>query len=292
MTLPEVSRAFTSGSRETPDPHDQFLDQHGYYRKHTARDISSLFRVVSEQMYGIQKYHDQVRKECIKFLQQKRNMFEKAIMSQGYCFEKYLIDLSELKLSGSIIELRALSLMHKANVLLFEPFSTGKWLSEPNPNNDKIFRVFISFTKPMHFDSIFTKEFIEKAAFCQTIVYEILYKKVFKLPDVDFAVEHMLYNVLGKPLASDPNGETIGTTDGREIKFDKPDNTECVLEDFRFCNFHNKTNYIKDYQKPIDDRKTEYNVYKTKIRNHSNFNIYLHKLDVSCVRQLLNEGKL
>jgi len=33
-------------------PMDQWLESQGYYRKHTARDGSCLFRAVSEQVFG------------------------------------------------------------------------------------------------------------------------------------------------------------------------------------------------------------------------------------------------
>lgn len=58
-TMPTIrfSRPFSAGSRPTPDPYDQFLDSHGFYRKHTARDPTNLFRVVSEQLYDTQDHH-------------------------------------------------------------------------------------------------------------------------------------------------------------------------------------------------------------------------------------------
>lgn len=58
-TMPTIrfSRPFSSGSRPTPDPYDKFLDLNGFYRKHTARDSSNLFRVVSEQLYDTQDHH-------------------------------------------------------------------------------------------------------------------------------------------------------------------------------------------------------------------------------------------
>ena len=37
-------RPFSSGSRKAPDVLDHYLEAEGYYRKHTARDPSSLFR--------------------------------------------------------------------------------------------------------------------------------------------------------------------------------------------------------------------------------------------------------
>ena len=43
-------RKFSPGSRKAPDPIDQFLEEQGFYRKHTARDSTCLFRALSEQV--------------------------------------------------------------------------------------------------------------------------------------------------------------------------------------------------------------------------------------------------
>lgn len=69
-------RPFSSGSRQPPDPLDQFLAKANYYRKHTARDSTSLYRSVSEQLFGTQKYHEHVRKSCINYMRRHRDRFE------------------------------------------------------------------------------------------------------------------------------------------------------------------------------------------------------------------------
>lgn len=57
MPTIRFSRPFAAGSRITPDPFDRYLDERGFYRKHTARDSTNLFRVISEQLYDTQDYH-------------------------------------------------------------------------------------------------------------------------------------------------------------------------------------------------------------------------------------------
>lgn len=63
-----MDRQFSTGSIEAPDPFDKHLDQIGYYRKHTARDATCLFRVISEQLYGAQIYHLDIRETCVKYM--------------------------------------------------------------------------------------------------------------------------------------------------------------------------------------------------------------------------------
>lgn len=68
MSTTRIRRQFSSGSRPAPDPYDKYLEHEGFYRKHTARDASCLFRVISEQMFDTQEYHEQTRKDCIDFM--------------------------------------------------------------------------------------------------------------------------------------------------------------------------------------------------------------------------------
>jgi hypothetical protein len=41
---------------KTSGPMDQWLESQGYYRKHTARDGTCLFRAVSEQVWGYTRH--------------------------------------------------------------------------------------------------------------------------------------------------------------------------------------------------------------------------------------------
>lgn len=77
IRMSKYQRPFQSGSRQAPDPFDQFLEQNGYFRKHTARDPSSLFRVISEQLFDTQSYHETVRKTCVEFMTRYPEYFEK-----------------------------------------------------------------------------------------------------------------------------------------------------------------------------------------------------------------------
>lgn len=55
---------------------DRWLDEMGYFRKHTARDSSCLFRAVSENMFNTQRYFHKVRLDCVNFMASKRHLFE------------------------------------------------------------------------------------------------------------------------------------------------------------------------------------------------------------------------
>lgn len=77
MPTQRCRRKFATGCRPAPDPYDNFLESKGFYRKHIARDASCLFRTISEQLFDTQGYHEQVRKDCVRFMLKNRSEYEK-----------------------------------------------------------------------------------------------------------------------------------------------------------------------------------------------------------------------
>lgn len=162
MPTTRFRRHFSAGSRPAPDPYDKYLDLEGFYRKHTARDSTCLFRVISEQMFDTQGYHEQVRKDCVNYMIKHRDQYQSAVPMD---FDEYVNEMAKTKTYGTILELRVMGYLYKRNVLLYQPYDLGKWLVKDNAYTDQCFRVFHAPEK--HFDSVFTKPFIVKAAFCQ-----------------------------------------------------------------------------------------------------------------------------
>ncbi|XP_031734041.1 putative bifunctional UDP-N-acetylglucosamine transferase and deubiquitinase ALG13 [Anarrhichthys ocellatus] len=75
---------------------DEYLCSLGLYRKMVARDASSLFRAVSEQLYYSQNYHQRIRQDCADFMRANRFNFEPFVEGS---FEKYLERLEDPKVS-------------------------------------------------------------------------------------------------------------------------------------------------------------------------------------------------
>lgn len=295
-------RTFAAGSRQAPDPYDQFLEHEGFYRKHTARDSTCLFRVVSEQVFDVQLYHDKVRADCVQFMRKRPDLYEHKIKGN---YDEYLDEMSKFRSYGSFIELNALAHVYRRNVLLFEPYNCGTWFVKCESYEDTL---LVFFSPEKHFDSIFPTTFIEQAAYCQALVYELLYVRVFKLPDVMYSVERMLHDPEGKAMkivqGADKNGdiveEKILTSEGSEFILDTPEATECVLDNYRLCHFHNRENFahiVDVYRTKRSDkivkeiRNVNHNGSRGPIsRELVLVNPMLCEKKISCVRQLLKEG--
>ncbi|XP_073833892.1 ovarian tumor isoform X2 [Musca autumnalis] len=285
-------RQFTSGSRQAPDPYDQFLEEHQYYRKHTARDASCLFRVISEQMYDTQLHHLAIREKCVNYMRKHRKFFQNLVDRD---FDEYLDDMSKPKTYGTLLELQAAGYLFERNVILFEPFDLGKYFNEHRSYFKEVFRVF--YTPERHFDSVFTSEYIQEAAICQSIVYEILYKDLFKLPDVAFAVEQMLHgpNFENMEYTTKTNEDGYATrlylSDGREFELDLPHNTDCILENYKLCHFHytNFPRFSDDLQRELKGAHHEDNEKNTLLIQRTAESFLPNKY-MSCVRQLLQEN--
>ncbi|EDX02243.1 protein ovarian tumor locus isoform X1 [Drosophila yakuba] len=290
----QVQRPITSGSRQAPDPYDQYLESRGLYRKHTARDASSLFRVIAEQMYDTQMLHYEIRLECVRFMTLKRRIFEKDIPGD---FDSYMQDMSKPKTYGTMTELRAMSCLYRRNVILYEPYNMGTSVifNRRYPEN---FRVF--FNNENHFDSVYKVKYIETAAICQSIAFKLLYQKLFKLPDVSFAVEIMLhphsFNWDRFDMVFDDKGYMvrIQCSDGRVFTLDLPGNTNCILENYRLCNFHstngNQSNANrKGGRREIKNQEDRKPSGSTNHEPNDQLPMCPNRME-SCVRQLLDDG--
>ncbi|XP_034135727.1 protein ovarian tumor locus isoform X2 [Drosophila guanche] len=291
--LMEMVRPVTSGSRQAPDPFDQYLECHGLYRKHTARDASSLFRVIAEQMYDTQHLHYELRQECVRFMTRKRRMFDQYINGN---FDKYCRELAKPKTYGTMLELRAMCLIYRRNVILYEPFNLGAGVTFNHRFVDN-FRVF--YTNENHFDSVFERECMASAAVCQSITFKLLYQSLFKLPDVSFAVESMLHPDNFKwdffKAEFDHRGYMVRLrcSDGRYFPLDLPELTKCILENYKLCKFHNSrrtgSSHLSLCNGNDDGEGKVVCESGEKPPEHDLLQMCPNRY-VSCVRQLLDDG--
>ncbi|XP_066488744.1 OTU domain-containing protein 4 isoform X2 [Tiliqua scincoides] len=152
---------------------DSYLRSQGLHRKRVAKDGSCLFRAVAEQVFHSQAQHIAIRMACINYLRKNREKFEEFIEGS---FEDYLKSLENPQEWVGQVEISALSLMYKKDFIIYqEPNSAPSHVTE-NGFHDK---VLLCFSNGSHYDIIYPVEYTLRAALCQSILYELLYEKVF-----------------------------------------------------------------------------------------------------------------
>lgn len=108
--MDSIRRPFATGSKPGPDAVDHYLEEKGFYRKHVARDASSLFRVVSEQVFDIQNYHERIRQDCSAFMEAHKDEYANDVDKN---FFNYVSQMRRSRTHGSLLELRVLARMYR-----------------------------------------------------------------------------------------------------------------------------------------------------------------------------------
>ncbi|XP_076167094.1 uncharacterized protein LOC143146573 isoform X2 [Ptiloglossa arizonensis] len=178
-------------SKRAQEPVDEWLQNEGYFRKHAPRDPTCLFRAVSEQIYMTQYYHIRVRKKCVEFMRKMKHLFEKNITIP---FDDYLEQMACFTEWGGMNEIQAMSLLFKREFIIF---NGQMQIHRPVTNNGFKDTIYLCYSPQKQYDTIYTREVVATAAYCQSIVYQILYKDVFQMPNVDSTVHKMLHDRSG-----------------------------------------------------------------------------------------------
>ncbi|XP_018300917.1 putative uncharacterized protein DDB_G0286901 isoform X1 [Mycetomoellerius zeteki] len=179
----------TKMSKRTQEPVDQWLAKEGYFRKPTPRDPTCLFRAISEQVYHTQHYHLRVRKECIEFMKKKRHLF---IDSVSTSFDYYLNEMQCFTEWGSSSEIHAMSLLYKRDIIIFVG---EKQICENVTNNGfKKGVILLCHTEPKQYEPVYPMAFVQSAAYCQSIVYEVVYRYMYQIPNIKAVADRMLHN--------------------------------------------------------------------------------------------------
>ncbi|XP_037710489.1 protein ovarian tumor locus isoform X2 [Drosophila subpulchrella] len=288
--MSEVLQRSVSIGSKAPDPVDHFLERHLLYRKHMVMDPSCLFRVIAEQVYDSQMLHHEVRMECVRYMFRKRRSFRRFVSGD---YDEYLWQLELARTPGTMLELRALAHLYRRNIIIYKPFDLGRLVIDRKDYPETL-RIFVS--NRGHFDSVLEKSDIEMAAIAQAVAFKMLYKHFFRLPDIDFAVEWMLYPETfrwGTDLEFDPLGNVIRLLcrNGRSFKLDRPENTRCILANYRECPFHNPNIKLGRYMMSCMRRFLERNRPPISYMTAKSLDPYMYRnVELSCLNKDIREG--
>ncbi|XP_006887069.1 PREDICTED: OTU domain-containing protein 4 isoform X1 [Elephantulus edwardii] len=111
---------------------------------------------------------------CIRYLRENREKFEEFIEGS---FEEYLKRLENPQEWVGQVEISALSLMYRKDFIIYrEPNVSPSQVTENNFPE----KVLLCFSNGNHYDIVYPIKYKESSAMCQSLLYELLYEKVFK----------------------------------------------------------------------------------------------------------------
>ncbi|XP_074487052.1 putative bifunctional UDP-N-acetylglucosamine transferase and deubiquitinase ALG13 isoform X1 [Sebastes fasciatus] len=178
---------------------DEYLSSLGLYRKMVARDASSLFRAVSEQLYYSQNYHQRIRQDCADFMRANRGNFEPFVEGS---FEKYLERLEDPKETVGQVEIKALSQLCRRCFLIYRyPGKPATVISE----DDFVDKVTLCCSINGHYDIVYPRSYPASAALCQSLFYELLYTQVFGFEEAELCQAMEAFRVGGRRYRNSPS---------------------------------------------------------------------------------------
>ncbi|XP_069903587.1 OTU domain-containing protein 4 isoform X2 [Oryctolagus cuniculus] len=137
--------------------------------------LLSTFRKREEvEVLHSQSRHVEVRMACIHYLRENREKFEAFIEGS---FEEYLKRLENPQEWVGQVEISALSLMYRKDFIIYrEPNVSPAQVTENNFPE----KVLLCFSNGNHYDIVYPIKYKDTSAMCQSLLYELLYEKVFK----------------------------------------------------------------------------------------------------------------
>ncbi|KAM6301301.1 OTU domain-containing protein 4 isoform 2-T2 [Aegotheles albertisi] len=146
---------------------------------------------------------------CVDYLRKNREKFEAFIEGP---FENYLKSLENPQEWVGQVEISALSLMYKKDFIIYrEPNASPSHVTE-NGFSDK---VLLCFSNGNHYDIVYPIEYSEKAALCQSLLYELLYEKVF-----DTDVKKIIAELSAVGVTEESNGSSeVSASDSEDDNY-------------------------------------------------------------------------
>jgi len=140
---------------------DKYLGSIGMFRKPVAKDGSCLFRAVAEQVYNTQEKHIDVRHECIHYMRNFREHFEDFVPKP---FDHHLYDLHNPKEWAGQVEIKALSLLYRHDIVIYQEVNQSP---QNVTNNGFKKKVLLCFSNGNHYDCVYPISFEKNAAIIQ-----------------------------------------------------------------------------------------------------------------------------
>ncbi|XP_060667141.1 protein ovarian tumor locus [Drosophila nasuta] len=151
---------------------------------------------------------------------------------------------------GGMIEMRAMCLLYRRNLRIHE-FNKPSMVITYSKQFRQLFTIY--YTSQHHFDIVYTNAYYKTAAAAQAISYKLIFKQLLRMPDVELAVQHMLFPGTYKKSSVIHFGDKLVFRNGHSIQLDKPQQTNCMLNNELKCSFHNGHSSVSCMRKLLHD---------------------------------------
>lgn len=185
-----------------PSKNDDLLESIGLIRHVVPKDGNSLFRCISQCVFLTQSYHKVVRQHLLQFANFKTDEFNELTHQSVREYER---KITNTRLDGEMLDLYIAARYYKIKIFVHTEVNPCMPFIIETQNFIKTLLIYFNL-KDNTYDLVFSKESVINMSFCQAIVYEMLYKQVFELTNVDYAVNEMLFNT---HISTSYNGATL-----------------------------------------------------------------------------------
>ncbi|KAJ2963515.1 hypothetical protein NQZ79_g1602 [Umbelopsis isabellina] len=98
----------------------RLLQELGYCTKDMAGDGNCLFRALSDQFYGTDKNHAEIRQEVCQFLRRNEQSYQ-MFVEDDQTFDWHMDNMENSGVFGGNMELAAFAKLHKVDIKIYQP---------------------------------------------------------------------------------------------------------------------------------------------------------------------------
>lgn len=142
-------------SKHNTDEEFPILGNLGLYAGEIHGDGNCLFRALSDQLYGTQNEHPQIRKKVVSYIKQHRERFEPFAAAYADSFDEYVDRMSQDATYGGHQEIVAFAEAYHQQVIIYQ--SDRKYAVNPT-DGDAIGRIHIAYHTWEHYSSVRNKK--------------------------------------------------------------------------------------------------------------------------------------
>lgn len=153
----------------------EILSKVGLVRLPIPPDGSCMFRAVAEQKLGSQLLHEWLRREVVEKLKENKERFSKhlQLIEETMSWDDYIRHISSPSSWGGELELQAISLIFKSNIVIYSSTGCTKMDNGFEDVNNQA-DILLWYSHGNHYDACIREKKMDSLLFCQRIVIDLV----------------------------------------------------------------------------------------------------------------------